>query len=138
MDHNNIDKQIEKLVSKIINETTLEKPSFDFSDKVMSRVKAISKPSIMVYKPLISKKVWAIIFVGFMALVLYAIFEVPSESKGWFDALNFGVISIHKIFNGFPAVTFSKTIFYALIMLSVMIYIQVPILKHYMDRRLKA
>jgi len=134
MDHNT-DKHIEKLVDKIMKETTLEKPSFDFTDRVMSQVETIAKPSGVVYQPLISKKIWALVFLGFVALVLYSIFGTQLESKGWFDAIDFNIISINKIFNAIPSVTLSKTTFYALIMLSVMIFIQIPVLKHYMNRQ---
>jgi hypothetical protein len=134
MDHNT-DKHIEKLVNKIMKETTLEKPSFDFTNRVMSQVETIAKPIGVVYKPLISKKIWVLVSVGFMALVLYSFFVTQPDSKGWFDALNFNIISINKIFNAIPSVTLSKTTFYALIMLSVMIFIQIPVLKHYMNRR---
>jgi hypothetical protein len=131
----NTDKHIEKLVDKMMKETTLEKPSINFTDRVMSQVEAVAKPSGVVYQPLISKKIWLLIAIGFIALLLFSFFGTQSESKGWFDALNFNMDSVNKFFNVIPKVTFSKTTFYALIMLSVMIFIQIPFLKHHFNQR---
>lgn len=132
------DKHIEQLVDKMMKETTLETPSPGFTDTIMSHVEVIAKPSGVVYKPLISKKVWVMVSVGFMALVVYSFFGTQPESNGWFDTLNVDMTSVDKFFNAIPVVTFSKTTFYALIMLSVMIYIQIPVLKHYMNKRFEA
>lgn len=134
MDHNT-DKHIEKLVDKMMKETTLEKPSIDFTDRIMSQVEAISKPSGVVYQPLISKKIWALVLIGFVALVMYSFFGTQPENQGWFDTLNFNMTSINKFFNAIPTVTFSKTTFYALIILSIMIFIQIPLLKHHFNQR---
>jgi hypothetical protein len=137
MDHNT-DKQIETLVDKMMKESTIEQPSFDFTNSVMSQVEALSKSKSLVYKPLISKKIWVLVSVGFIALVLFSIFGTLPESKGWFDTLGFNTNSIHKLFNAIPTFKLPKTTFYALIMLSVMIFIQIPVLKHYMNKRFEA
>ena len=58
----NVDKHIEKLVDKAMKDSVLETPSFDFTSKVMQHVTATSKSKATVYEPLISKKVWFVVF----------------------------------------------------------------------------
>ena len=95
----NTDKQIEKLVDKMMKETTLEKPSFDFTLNVMSQVKALSSSSVMIYKPLISKKGWIFIAIVLLALTLYLAFGIKTESTGFLSTIDFSVLANNKISN---------------------------------------
>ena len=138
----NTDKQIEKLVDKMMKETTLEKPSFDFTLNVMSQVKALSSSSVMIYKPLISKKGWIFIAIVLLALTLYLAFGIKTESTGFLSTIDFSVLANNKISNtlsGFKISSFevSKTFGYALLLLGLMICVQIPILKHHLNQRSK-
>jgi hypothetical protein len=68
---NKLDQQFEQLMKGI----TIDSPSKGFSLKVMERIQAeaaIQKHSILEdYQPVISKKVWILIIVGFISLVVY-------------------------------------------------------------------
>ena len=66
----------ERLSDKTIGNLDLEKPSLGFSSKVMGQIRTqVEDKSLYVYKPLISKKVWAFIALGIVALVIYVFKE---------------------------------------------------------------
>lgn len=94
----NEDKHIEKFVDKVMKEIALEKPSIDFTSKVMSQVRATKKSAVTVYQPLISKYSWMIIFGTFLLLVVYLIKNGDTQSTSWIDSIDLNILS-HNIFS---------------------------------------
>ena len=127
------DKRIEDLVNKLMTADSLEQPSFDFTDKVMSKVEAISNSTSTVYKPLISKPVWILIVVAFLALVGYIIFNEPSTNSSLLERFDLSGVSnpLENI-----SFNFSKTLMYAMVLMAIMFSIQIPVLKHYFNKRM--
>ncbi|WP_339755872.1 hypothetical protein [uncultured Winogradskyella sp.] len=125
------EKKIEAFIDKLLSNEVLEQPSFDFTDKVMSKVESI--PSVTVYKPLITKSVWTFLILGFVLLVGYVILKEPSGNNSWIDRLNLSSVSnpLENI-----AFNFSKTLTYAMVLLTIMLGIQIPLLKHYFNKRM--
>lgn len=132
-----IDKNIEELIGKTMSHSTLESPSLDFTAHVMSQVEAVAKTSTTVYKPLISKKVWGLLFGFALVLVAFSIFGTQPESKNWFDTIDFSIFSNNKVTNAVSGFRFSQTTFYAILMCAIMLFIQVPLLKHYFNKRME-
>jgi hypothetical protein len=58
---------------------------------------------------------------------------MQKESQNWI--LDFDVLTYSTIFDKLPKITVSKTVLYAVVSLSVMILIQVSVLKDYLDKR---
>lgn len=131
------DKEIEKLIDKMMKETTLESPSFDFTAQVMSQVLKIKTNKVTVYKPLISKWIWYGIFISMLGLIAYLSFNDSVVTDGLLEKYNFGILPKFSISNIFSGLHFSRTTLYACILLTVMLFIQIPILKHHMDKRLE-
>lgn len=134
MDHNT-DKHIEKLVDKMMKETTLEKPSFGFTSQVMSQVLDVKTSQATVYKPLLSKKVWFVIFVGILLIIIFSIFGTKTENTGWLSRLNVNVLDNIEIKRPFSDFSISKTAMYAIVLFGFMICVQIPFLKHYFNQR---
>ena len=133
----NVDKYLEDLTEKVIKDRSIESPSFNFTDKVMSQVNTVNESKTLVYKPLISKTTWVLIAIGFLAIMLYLLlFETQTEPSGWLHKINFGVLSSKEI--SFPSFKVSKTLMYAVVLFGVMFSIQIPFLKHHFDKRLKS
>lgn len=132
MENNN--KNIEELIDKLMSKDTLEQPSLDFTDKVMSKVEAISNSKATVYEPLISKKVWILILTGFIALVVYNVFNKPSATGSLLERFNISGLFV----NPFQVLSFdfSAIMVYAFVLLAIMISIQVPLLKYYFNKRM--
>lgn len=124
------DKNIKKLIDKMMAEDTLESPSFDFTSKIMSQVLVGEKSKIKAYKPLISKTTWIFIGISLLALTVYAVYSNN-------DVANFEVAQTYsdKASALFSGIHFSKNILYALLIVPFMILIQIGILKNYFDKK---
>lgn len=133
----NTEKQMEALVSKMMKEVKLEKTSSDFTSQVMAQVLDIKLSKATVYKPLISKWVWYTILATITVLVIYLSFNNVQASSTWFDAYNFELLPKFSFLKLFTSLHFSKTTIYASVLLTLMLFIQIPIIKHIMNRRLE-
>ena len=130
----NDNKKIVALIDNLMSADSLEQPSQNFTDNVMSKIDSISNASATVYKPLISKPVWFLILGSFVALVCYIYFKEPAVDSGWFDRFDLSNVSINPLEN--VSFHFSKTLIYAVVFLAIMVSIQVPVLKHYFNKRM--
>ena len=78
---NKLDQQFEQLMKGI----NIDSPSKDFSLKVMERIQAeaaVQKPSLLEdYQPVISRKVWIILIVAFIALVVYVLLSGQTAAQ---------------------------------------------------------
>ena len=126
-------KDLENFVDKVMKSSSVEIPSFDFTSKVMSQVTATSKSSVTAYKPLISKTTWGIILLFTVGVVVYSSFSKDTINLGWLDKLD-----LSKVPNLFSGIKISNTVMYSLLMFAVMLFIQVPLLKHYYNKRFEA
>src|SRR5580693_8506690 len=78
-------KNMGQYVRVVIKKMPLESPSHDFTAKVMANVLAIEKSKASVYKPLISKTGWILIFGGIITAIGYFILNggTPVEGQAW-------------------------------------------------------
>lgn len=134
--NDNIDKHIENLVDKTMKKVSLESPSFDFTNTVMAQVNALGQSSVTTYKPLISKPMWFAIFAIGLAIVLYIIFGMNTTEIGWLNSVDLSVLTNNKFSNALSGFKVSKTVMYGIVLFGIMLFIQVPILKHYFDKRI--
>ena len=116
---------------------TLEQPSNDFTSQVMQHIDALEKSKATVYKPLIPKSVWYAIAIGMVVLVgfLYSGSAADSQSS-WLPQVNYDALVHNGMTRILSAFKFSTTTMYVLLLFAVMICIQIPLLKSYMDRQL--
>lgn len=128
------DKRIEDLVNKLMEADALEQPLFDFTDKVMAQVEALSDSSITTYKPLIPKSVFYAIAAGFLVLVGYVLFNGSSSSESLTEKYNIAQ-DYQNIFQSI-SFDFSSTLMYSILFLAVMVSVQIPLLKHYVNNKL--
>lgn len=128
------DKRIEDLVNKLMEADALEQPSFDFTDKVMAKVEALSDSSITTYKPLIPKPVLWTIAAGFLVLVGYVMFGSPSNTESLSEKYNIAQ-DYQNLLEGI-SFDFSSTLMYSILFLAIMLSVQIPLLKHYVNNRL--
>ncbi|MFC4721094.1 hypothetical protein ACFO5O_02090 [Geojedonia litorea] len=126
----NTNKDIESFVDKMMKEAPLESPSVDFTSKVMHQVLVSSTSNVTAYKPLISKPIWILLLTLTIGWIGYVMFVGDTIDVSWFDNMNFNQFS--SLFSG---VKISQTTMYTLLMFAVMLGIQTPILKRYLDRR---
>ncbi|MEO1033219.1 MAG: hypothetical protein AAFX55_17575 [Bacteroidota bacterium] len=128
------DKRMEDLVNKLMRADRLEKAPFDFTDKVMAKVEALSNSKMTVYKPLIPKYIWWLIAIGLATLVGYMLFKEPANGQSLSERYNLPELSFNMFEN--ISLDFSNTLIYAVVLFAVMVSIQIPLLKQYFNNRL--
>ena len=125
------DKNVEQFIEKVMKETSLEMPSFDFTSKVMAQV-ALEQSKTITYKPLISKTTWMALFTGIAAVLAYAFFGGSPENK--LD-INISAFFSERIPGFIPNLHFSDVTTYSVLIIAVMALVQIQLLKHYFDKR---
>lgn len=133
----NVDNHIDKLVKKSMKKTSLESPSLGFTNSVMAQVNALQHSTVTTYRPLISKPVWFVIFTVALLIVLYIIFGTTTNDAGWLSFIDLSFITNNKFSNALSGFNVSKSVMYAVVLFGLMLFIQIPILKHNFDKRLE-
>ncbi len=133
----NVDKNIEELTKKMMKDVALESPSFDFTSQVMSQLDAISSNEVTKYKPLISRRFWIVILLAVVGLVGFSIFGGTAETTSWLNKVNLDVISSNRIVDGLSSIVIPKTVVYTIVLLGFVMLVQIPLLKHYFNKRLE-
>jgi hypothetical protein len=128
------DKKIEFFIDRLMSSGGLEQPTKNFTENIMLKVDAVSESSAIVYKPLISKSVWFLIFGTFIVLVASLYLNEPIANNGWLNKIEWPNLSLNSIPNF--SFNFSETAMYAFAFLAIMIGIQIPLLKYYFNKRL--
>ncbi len=124
-------KNIDRITKNIIKDGGLHQPSTNFLSNVMEAIETQSVSQPIVYKPLISKTKWGILFViTVLILVLIFIFPVFSETP------LFSQLTIPEGFNfefNLPEMKLSKTTIYGVGFLA-LFFIQIPFLKQQLEK----
>lgn len=124
------DKLLEKLVDTIMKDSKLEKPSLDFTAKVMSQVMTAKTSAVYVYKPLISKYVLILIF-GCLTTLFY---HLKPQTDNSIDRLSDRVF--YNI-NTMSLFSFSKITVYSVVIAILMLFIQIFFFKKYFENQLE-
>lgn len=131
----NEDKNIEKLVGKIMTETPLESPSHDFTSRVMATVLSIEKSKATVYKPLISKTTWFLICGSFITAIVYFIINGGTQSEDQFWSFSISTKDFIKDLFNFHLTQFSGTTIMIIVLSTILIYVQITLLKIHLNNR---
>jgi hypothetical protein len=129
------EQHLDKLANKVMQSSLLESPSLDFTANIMAEVEIYATSNITVYKPLISKRAWLLISILVIGSLFYAIFGSGLENLGWFNSIDYSIISNNKVTDAISGITFSKTLMYAVGLCGLLFFVQIPMMKHYFDKR---
>lgn len=124
-------KQLEQFIEKVMKETSLETPPFDFTSKIMAQVAVLEPKNVNNYSPLISKKVWFALGI-FIALMLFYLFTSETEESVAYQ--KFGAL----LSNFLPTIALPQTTSYSILIIAFMALIQISILKNYFDKKFRA
>lgn len=131
----NKDQNIEQLVNKIMQHDRLETPSSDFTRHVMQHLEAVERSKATVYKPLISKPVWALIGFGVLGLIGFAIFGNSPAENTWMPEWNLNTLYDNSFTNTLSKIKFSSVTMYGVVFFALMLGIQIPLLKRQHDKK---
>ncbi len=127
-------KELEQLVAKAMQKSTLETPSFQFTDKVMAAVNAEHQTSATRYRPLIPKYMWVAIAVAIIGITAYLWFLIQPAPLD-LPTLSFDFMENNPLSKELTAFSPSKITSYAVLLLALMLCVQIPMLKRYFDRQ---
>jgi hypothetical protein len=128
----NENNNLEKLVDKMMRETALESPSFDFTSKIMSKVALKKVSQATQYKPLISKTTFVILFGVLVVFYVLLLRYGNWESSSWLDAMRHRSFYPNNFWSGF---SISKITVYSIVISMIMFCIQIPFLKNHFNRK---
>lgn len=128
------DKRIEKFVDRLMSNDQLETTSSNFTGDVLSKIEHLSASKATVYKPLISKPVWWILGLGLVGLFVYMFMVNPQGDYSITETLGLSLPEFNLFQN--IDVSFSKTLVYTIVLSAIMLSVQIPLLKHYVNRHL--
>jgi len=131
------EQHLDKLAKKVMQSSSLESPSLDFTANIMAKVEDLAISHITVYKPLISKRSWLLISILVIGSLSYGVFGSGLEGLGWFDTIDFSIITNNKVTEAISGITFSKTLMYAVGLCGLLFFVQIPMMKHFFDKRLE-
>ncbi|MEH6535641.1 MAG: hypothetical protein V7719_04565 [Psychroserpens sp.] len=134
----NADKHLDDLTRKVIGKSAMERPSLDFTQTIMSQIKALKTSKITTYVPLISKRMWSIMAVGMVAILVYIGLSTSGEESSWLNNLGLERFSNYELSNPLAGIEFSQTLVYAVLLFAIMLCIQIPILKRHFDKRFES
>lgn len=131
---NIVDKHLKRTIDKLMKEQKLEQPSVDFESIIMAKIEAPVNSEVFVYKPLISKGTWAIVFLIISLILVSVYFGNASDNSTLLDTLNIPSFSFD--FSNALDFSFSKPLIYSALALSIMVVLQIPIIKAYHNKQL--
>lgn len=124
-------KNIEKLIDKLMHHDDLHSASMHFTNAVMAQVESLNHEKVFEYKPLISKKIWFLICAVIIGLSAYIAFYGNLTKSKWMDYFQFNFSQ-----DLLPELSFSNTTIYATTIVSVFFLIQIILLKNHFNKRL--
>ena len=116
----------EELMKRLLQEAGTDTPSIDFKRKLMLKVEA-RNTEISPYKPLISKNGW-IGIASMFALAMAGLFFMHADIT-FISQLNFEFPHLFDL----PQINLSRTMQYAIAFVA-LFFLQVPLLKRFLDR----
>ena len=138
MEENN-NKQADAFLQKHIQEIPLESPSTDFTKNLMGILTQEETSTVTQYAPLISKKGWVgigIIVLSSLAVLFFGPFQKEGESI--LDKVSFDLSFLSKFsFSGsMDDFSMSSAMFFAALLFSVLMMVQVFYLKGYLNNKI--
>lgn len=132
------DKHLDNLSRKVIGESAIENPSFDFTQTVMSQITALNSSKATTYVPLISKRVWSLLAIVFVGVLGYLVLGSSNVESGWLSEIGIDRFLNYEISNPLSGFNMSQTMIYSIVLFGLMFCVQIPLLKRYFDKRLEA
>ena len=131
----NKEKHIDEIFEKTMKASSLEKPSPNFTNTVISKIEAL-ETSKLKYQPLISQRVWFAIAVFSFAFLFGIMLLTPQSQTSYLDSFN-NLFHFQIDWNFLPTMSleYSNILIYAILIFGFMFAIQISFMKHYFRRR---
>jgi len=129
------EKKIKDFTKYLMSKIEVDTPSEDFLANVMRSVEVESEiETVIAYKPLISKSVWGLMIVLFLALIVFII-TGSTVNHYLIEAIDLKVINDISEIDLFKNIHFSKTFTFSFILFSAFVVIQLFVIKNYFNKQ---
>ena len=121
----NKEKHIDQILEKTMKASSLEKPSPNFTNSVLSKIEAL-ETSKLKYQPLISQRVWTAIAVFSIAFLIGIVLLTPQSQTSYLDSFN-NLFHYQIDWNFLPILNleYSNILIYAILIFGLMFAIQI-------------
>ena len=123
-------KNIDKVTQNLIKDAGLQKPSHDFTSRVMEVVNA--GVAQKVYQPLISKRAWFVLVAVFVGSLLWISYSSTGLDLTFIDKLDLSNKLTVK--NPFEGIEIPRSVIYSVGFMSLFL-LQIPFLKRLIEQR---
>tara|TARA_R110002050_G_scaffold286121_3_gene436417 strand:- start:20234 stop:20656 length:423 start_codon:yes stop_codon:yes gene_type:complete len=132
MEENNI-KDFDAFLSKAVKEVGLEEPSKDFNHAILSKLPLKVAHQTIKNKPLISNLVWFLMFISISSMVISTLFygQEPKTDNKYVTLLD--TFLSFNFLDKITSITVSGIFTYGILGLLVFLYIQIFVLKKYVN-----
>lgn len=121
------------LAEKLIYDAAAENASPDFTSRIMTEVYSIQKKKSYSYQPAISKRGWIMIFVMMGGLVAWVLLNGDNGDTA--SGINQSRMYSNRLLSSFSRFRFSDVTAGILLSASVMLFVQIILLHHYLNKR---
>lgn len=129
------EQPLNDLGKRVFKDTPLDTPSVDFTTQLMAKLETVSQSSSIVYKPLISKWGWMCIILILSAVSIYLSLS-GSKDTLLFNTIDYSSFTTHKLSEWFSGIEISQTVIYAIGFFGLIWCIQIPMMKHILNKKL--
>ena len=131
----NKEKHIDQIIEKTMKASSLEKPSPNFTNSVISKIEAL-ETSKLKHQPIISNRVWLAIAIFSIVFLIGIVLLNPQGQTSHLDS--FGHLFQYQIdWNFIPTLNleYSNIFIYAILIFGLMFAFQISLMKRFYNRR---
>lgn len=134
MEKNKQDLKEDIFLKKYLQEIDLESPNSNFTNNIMDTLLQEEKKTVLKNEPLISKKMWFVVY-GFIAICVWLLYSDNTTSSIKFPSVDLSFLNKIQIPNLFDNLSISNTLFYAIAFFTAMVFVQIMYLKNHFNKR---
>lgn len=129
-------KELDAFAKKYVKEIATEKTSANFTKNVLDLILEEEKKAVYKATPIISKKTWLFVSL-FIASCCFFLFKENSTENFEFPKIDFSFFTNLTSYNILENISISPSIMYAVVIFSVLVFIQIGYLKNYLNKQIE-
>lgn len=128
-------EELDAFAKKYVKDVEQELPTFDFTSSVMNKITEVEISSVYKTTPLISKKVWVLLFSLLTVCIVY-VSKGKSIFSSWKMPEKFKISTNIEFPDLFQGITVSNTMLTACFFFTVLIFIQIYLFKNRFEKEI--
>ncbi len=130
-------EELDAFAKKYVKDVEQELPTFDFTSSVMNKITEVEISSVYKTTPLISKKVWVLLF-SLLTICIVYVSKGKSIFSNWNMPEKFKISTNFEFPDLFQGITVSNTMLTACFFFTLLIFIQIYLFKNRFEKDLNS